>query len=109
MCVVTPVMLLLCILSVAIHVRIGLGRFPKPMVDKYSNAALDFHVRAVHCFGMFTMFAAIPLWLLLLCFRTHRISWEIHLLQAAIYLTGWGLVVGYLYWDPYRFVEWFLD
>lgn len=101
--------LLLCILSLGMHVRLGLGHWPQPMVDKYTTAAFSFHTQAVIGLALFTMYGAGPLWLLLLCFRRVRASARLHLLQAGIYLVGWGLVVGYMAWDPRRFVQWYLD
>lgn len=108
-CVWTPVVLLLCIVSLGMHTRLGLGHWPEPMVDKYTTPAFSFHTQAVIGLGLFTMYAAGPLWLLCLCFRRFRVSARLHVMQAGVYAAGWGLVLAYVAWDPHRFVQWYLD
>jgi hypothetical protein len=90
-------------------VRIALGHWPTPMVENYETPAYRMHEQVLVWVGMFTVFAAVPLWLLTLRFRPFRISPEIHLIQAGVYALGWGLIVLYGAVDPGKFMEWFLD
>ena len=107
--VLSPFVLLIDILVLALHVRLALGHWPKPMAESYSSPAFNLHTELVVCFGMFTAWGAIPLWLLFLCFRRFRFSRRMHLFQAGMFVVGWVCVIGYLVWDPQRFVTWFLD
>lgn len=107
--VITPALLLVGFITLAAHVRIGLGHWPTPMIENYDTAAYWIHDRVLVWVGMFTVFAAIPLWLLTLCFQRFRISLKTHLIQAGVYACGWGLIALYGAVDPGRFMEWFLD
>ena len=104
-----PVVLLLGVLALATHVRIGLGHWPTPMFENYRTPAYRVHEAAVFWIGWFTIFAAIPLWLLLICFRRFRMTLKMHLLQAGIYAAGWLVIAVYVSIDPGQFVYWFLD
>ncbi len=107
--VLSPVVLLLTFITLALHVRLGLGHWPTPMLENYHTSAYQAHEQVLTYFGYFTVFAALPLWLLMLCFRACRISLRTHLLQAAVYAAGWVLIVFYCTIDPGRFVAWFMD
>ena len=105
----SPLLLLFEIISLALHVRMGLGHWPKPMIENYGTAAFDWHALTVIGFGVFTTYAAIPLGLLCLCFRPLRITRRTHLIQAGVFAAGWGVVWAYCAWDPQQFVAWYLD
>jgi hypothetical protein len=107
--VLTRLLLLLIFLTLAAHVSIGLGHWPTPMWENYQTIAYTAHEQFFVWFALFTVYAAIPLWLLALCFRPLRISRRTHLLQAGAYAAGWGFIALYATWDPGRFTEWFLD
>ena len=108
-CVFSPVVLLLSFLSLAAHVRLALGHWPTPMTESFGGSAYDTHERAVTWVGFFAVYFAIPLWLLMLCFRAFRITLKHHLIQLGVYAVGWGLIVLYVVCDPGRFAEWFFD
>jgi hypothetical protein len=105
----SPYLLLLIFLTLAMHVRIGLGHWPEPIFENYHTTACILHEQLVVWVGMFTMFAAAPLWLASLFFRIFRISLKIHLMQAGAYIVGWALIILYTRIDPYKFAEWFFD
>jgi hypothetical protein len=105
----TSALLLLALVSLAVHIRIGLGHWPVPLRDDFTSRAYEAHQRATAWVGVTTIFAAGPIWALLLCFRALRISPKTHWLQAGIYLAGWGLIALYVFWDPLRFWEWLAD
>jgi hypothetical protein len=102
-------LLLFVFLSLAAHVRLGLGHWPTPMLESYNTAAYGRHVQVFVWVALFTVYAAVPLWLVALCFGIFRISLKTHLLQTGIYVAGWVLIALYGEIDPGRFVEWFLD
>lgn len=91
------------------HVRLGLGHWPKPMWEDYQTTLFRVHWHALVALAFFTVYAAIPLWLLLLCPRRFRISLRAHVIQFAAYGLGWMLVFLVLKYDPTTFTAWFLD
>lgn len=105
----TPLVLLSHVLCLAVHFRLGLGHWPVTMHEQYNTAAFDWHRRIVFWFGEFTIYAALPLFLLALCFRPLRISRQTHFVQAGVYLAGCGLVLAFMVWDPLGFIGWLLD
>jgi hypothetical protein len=107
--VCSPLLLLLVFIALAVHVRAGLGHWPAPMLENYDTPAFRVHGQVLGWVGFLTVLAAIPLWLLMLCFRPLRISLKTHLIQAGVYVAGWVLIYLYVAVDPGRFLEWFLD
>ena len=105
----SPLLLLFVFLSLAAHVRLGLGHWPPPMFENYKTTAYSQHEQVFIWVALFTVFAAIPLWLASLCIRVFRISLKTHLIQAGVYALGWALIALYALVDPGRFIEWFLD
>ena len=109
LCVFSPLLLLFTFLTLAVHVRLALGHWPTPMTESFGGSAFRAHERVVIWVGYFTVYVAMPLWLLMLCFRTFRITLKHHLTQFGVYAVGWGLIVLYLICDPGRFADWFFD
>ena len=101
--VLSPVLLLFGFITLAAHVRLALGHWPAPMTENYHTAAYRQHEQVFAWFAMFTVYAAIPLWLAALCFRLFRISRKTHLIQAGAYVAGWLLIALYGCVDPGRF------
>ena len=106
---ISPVMLGFAYVTMGLHIRLGLGHWPKPMTENYQTVAFRIHEGAFVIIMLFTVFAAVPLWGVLLCFRRLRLTWRAHIAQALTYGLGWLviLVAGKL--DPTTFTEWFLD
>ncbi len=96
-------------LGLAIHVRAGLGHWPKPMWEDYRTLGFEVHALALLGIGLFAVYAAVPVWALCVCLPRFRVSARTHLIQAALYLLGWGLVAGFIVLDPYQFVTWLKD
>jgi len=93
----------------ALHIRLWLGHWPKPMLESYHTPLADFHVKSLILCGIFAVYVAGPLWLLLLCFKSLRISLPVHIRQALLFGFGWLLLYTWVRWDPFRFIDWFLD
>jgi hypothetical protein len=104
----TPFVLFFDILSLAVHVRLALGFWPKPNW-RIGGGIYYLHSYAVLWFGLFTAYAALPIWLVCLCFRRFRFGWRIHLLQFSAFIFGCLAVAIYWKWDPNHFVTWYLD
>ena len=102
-------LLLVIFLTLAVHVRVGLGHWPTPVLENYHTMACSLHEQAVIWVAVFTMFFAIPLWLISLLFRIFRISLKTHFIQAGAYVVGWMMLILYACIDPHRFVEWLFD
>jgi hypothetical protein len=79
------------------------------MWEEYRTAGFDLHYLTLLGVGLFALYAAVPLWTLCVCIPRFRLSARTHLVQAALYLLGWGLVAGFITLDPYRFVTWVID
>ena len=109
LCMISPFVLGLAYVTMGLHIRLGLGHWPKPMVENYQTLAFRIHEGAFFVVMLFTVFAAVPLWVVFLCFRRLRLSWRAHAAQALTYGLGWLviLVAGKL--DPTTFTDWFLD
>ena len=107
----TPILLLLVFLTLVLHAWIGLGHLPKPMVEDYQTATFHLHRNAVIWFGCFTIWGALPLWLVLVCTERFRPtwSWKLPVVQALVYAVGWCVIAAYAAWDPGQFVNWYLD
>jgi hypothetical protein len=105
----SPFVLLLLFVALALYVRQALGHWPTPMRENYHPETYRQLDGVVTLFAMFTVYAAIPLWLGALCFRVFRISKRTHLIQAGMYVLGWVLILVYGMVDPGKFVSWYLD
>jgi hypothetical protein len=109
LCVLSPAVFLIAFLSLAAHVRLSLGHWPTPMIESFGGSAYAMLAGVVIWVGFFAVFLAIPLWLMMLCFRACRGTLSLHLIQLGVYAASWGIIALYAHCDPGRFVEWFLD
>jgi hypothetical protein len=108
-CSLSSLALLLLTLGLALHVRVGLGHWPRPMWEDYQTLGFQTHQLALLGVGLFAVYAAVPVWILCVSFRRLRASPRVLLVQAGIYLAGWALVAGLIRLDPYQFVTWLVD
>ena len=106
---VSPFVLGLAYVAMGLHLRLGLGHWPKPMIENYETLAFRIHEIAFYLLLLFTVFAAVLLWLVFLCFRRLRLSWRVHIAQALTYSLGWLVLLVVGKYDPTTFTEWFLD
>jgi hypothetical protein len=108
-CASSPVLLLMIWIAMAIHLRLGLGHWPKPMVEDYKTFAFDVHEMILILVGYFAVFIALPLGLILVCFKRFRGPMSLHIRQAATFVVGWALIVLFARLDPTTFTDWFMD
>ncbi len=109
MCSLSPVVLWLTFVTLALHIRLGLGHWPTPMADNYPTIAFRAHENLLVALGFFSAYAAAPFWLVLLLFKRLRNSWRIRITQVAVYGLGWLLIFLAPRYDPTTFTAWFLD
>lgn len=104
-----PMLLLVAILTLAAHVRLGLGHWPTPMVESYHSPGYLRHEVIVGLIGGFALYVAGPLWAIFVAIPWFRISAKTHLIQLAMYLGGFLLIFLAGKFDPTPFTEWLLD
>jgi len=108
-CSLSPVVLFLAFVTMALHIRLGLGHWPTPMTEDYHTIAFRIHEDTLIGVLLFTVYAAAPLWLVFLCVRRLRLSWRAHITQVVAYVLGWLLILLASKYDPTTFTEWFFD
>jgi hypothetical protein len=79
------------------------------MWEEYRTSAFDIHSIGIIGLWFFAVFVAVPLWTLYICLSRLRLPPRTHMIQAAVYLLGWALVVGFVALDPYEFITWLKD
>src|SRR5262245_53795785 len=109
LCMISPFVLGLTYVTMGLHVRLGLGHWPRPMWENYQTLPYRIHEGAFLIILLFTVFAAIPLWIVFLCIRRLRLSWRSHIAQVVVYGLGWLVILVAGKHDPTPFTEWFLD
>ena len=105
----TPTLLLLLLIGLTLQVRLGVGHWPQPLIEKYNTSAFKRNLVIFAGVAVFTIYAAPALWLVCVCLPLFRLSFKTHMIQAALYVAGWGLIAGYWALDPGRFITWLLD
>jgi hypothetical protein len=105
----SPVALFVVEVTMAAHIRLGLGHWPTPMLESYDTALFRGH--QILFFGMyfFSLLAAVPLWVLCVVLPALRRPVRDRLLQPVIYGLGWGAIFLAGYLDPTTFTTWLLD
>jgi len=105
----SSMVLFLTLVSLGLHVRLGLGHWPKPMGESYRTPAFDQHFYIVEVCALFALFIAPPLWLIFLCSQELRFQRRSFPWQAAFYLFGWIVILAAAVFDPNEFTAWLLD
>ena len=108
-CVLTPLLLLAAAVSLALHVRLGLGHWPEPMREVYGPPAFHIHMMILQGTAICALYSVVPMWALLLCAKPLRLSFRTHTIQLAVYAAVWGLIGLFCALDPWRFVTWLAD
>jgi len=109
-CAALPLVAFLAFLSMALHIRLSMGGWPNDALEiKDMSPGLALHDFFFDVMFLFGGFAAVPLWLILLCFRPLRISARIHVIQAGILFLGLFMLWGGMVNLPPEWVTWFLD
>lgn len=104
-----PLILLGGFLALALHVYVGLGRWPEPMVESYETTVTEALEVFIFCVGVFALYLAGPLWILAHCLRKPREAARIQAIQVAVFCLGWVLVFVIPFVVLKQFTEWFLD
>jgi hypothetical protein len=110
-CTLAPIVLLVIFATLAIHVRLGLGYWPRPAGgDGYETGLFHFHTSAFMLWFLFAFVAAPPIWVasVIVGWREPRML-KIFAFQVAVFLAGWALVYTVAAWNPAGFAEWFFD
>ena len=93
----------------AVHVRIGLGHWPVPVLENYLTSASILHMLVINMTFAFSVYCAGPLWVICLLVPVFRPSSASIHQQLAVTAIGWLLIVGFLTLDPTPFSAWLLD
>jgi hypothetical protein len=106
----SPFVLLLTIIAMAVHIRLGLGHWPTPIYENYQTPASLLHMRFLERTLDFSVYFAGPLWLLcLLVPQLRPSSRQVIKAQVMTAGLGWLLIIGFLTLDPTTFSAWLLD
>lgn len=95
--------------ALAVHVRLGLGHWPKPMWEDYRTVGFEMHQGVLIGVALFALYVAGPLWAVFVCIPRLRQSWGTHWRQLAVYALGWCCVLAFIALDPYHIVTWWRD
>lgn len=109
-CALSPLGALLVYISFAVHLRLGLGHWPMPMVEDYQTPIFQLHQWVLIACLFFAYLVSAPAYLL--CFAIPKLrpaSARIVGLQLALWLTGWLLFYAAGKYDPTPFSAWFAD
>ena len=110
LCALSPAILLLIVLALAVHVRLGLGHWPTPMSESYRTPASLLHMKILEWALDFSVYFAGPLWLICLLVPQFQPSSRRDILsQLAAAALGWVLIVAFFALDPTTFSAWLLD
>ena len=104
-----PLILLVLLVSLATHIRAGLGHWPKPMTEDLHTLAFQWHDKLVGIWLLFSLFGAAPVWCICQFIPSPGVPRQKIGTQVALFIAGWcaTFILGYL--DPTSFTEWFLD
>ena len=109
LCAASPSIVLLLFVTMALHVRLGYGRWPQDAIDNFPALHFQIHEWMFLEAILFSVFAPMPLLGTLIWHRRLGIRLKESALRVAVYLTGCIAAFGILATVPARFVTWFLD
>ncbi len=106
---ISPSLALAVFATAAAQVRLALGHWPMEAVDHSPTVLLSLHQFLCSVACVLGVFAAIPVWLLLLCFRPVRLGFTSQVVQAVVLGVGWLV----FFWGPMvvspKYLSWFFD
>lgn len=108
-CALAPWGFLVLLATTILHLRLGLGRFPEPMIEDYQTPAFRAHAALTHGLGVVAFLGAPALWLLLMAFPRFRAPAGVFARQFAVFVVGWAIFFAFAIGDPARLVTWYLD
>jgi hypothetical protein len=113
LCALSPWFLFLAFTTFGLHLRLSCGEWPGAewKANHYHDSSailLRVHGWILELTIVLAVLAAPPLWLVLLCIRSCRLSWREHCVQAGAGALGWGLCLAAVMLVPARYLAWFL-
>lgn len=109
LCALSPLVVLLLFSTMALHIRLGYGRWPQDAIDDFPALHFQLHEWMFLEAILFSVFAPMPLLGTLIWHRRLGMRLQQSTLLVAVCLTGWIGTFGILAIVPARFVTWFLD
>ena len=109
LCVLLPWIFLGTLAAAMVHLRLGLGHWPKPMIEDYTAMPFRIHIFATQWLGLSSAVVAPPAWAFLVCFRSMRLGFRIHRIQGIVFLSAWAVFALFVWADPWRLVTWAID
>ena len=106
LCGLSSWLLLLLWIAMAVNCRLGLGHWPKPMIENYRSGAYELLELAAILWGYFTLFLAGPLVLITFVIG---FSDKSNRYRAILYTVGWACLLCVMWLDPTSFTEWWID
>lgn len=107
LCSLSHLISLLLFVTLAVHLRMGLGHWPQPMIENYSTPLFNIHAMVVALVAGLTLILSLFVWWALTIWADT--SRRDSLLQLGIYFCGWLLLILAAYSDPTTFTSWLLD
>jgi len=109
LCALSPAVLLLVSITMALHIRLGFGFWPDQSLDSFP--AFDFRVHDWLFIAsvLFAGFAPIHLLVTLIHYRELGFTLRQFALQALVWIVGWVVFFAVVSTVPARFVTWFTD
>jgi|GEM_PF-5790681 len=104
-----PLVLLGLLISLAIHIRVGLGHWPKPMTEDLPTVAFQWHDNLVGIWFIFSLFGAAPVWCICQFIPSPGAPRQKIDKQAVLFIAGWCAIFMLGRFDPTSFTEWLLD
>src|SRR5262245_22524890 len=108
-CSAVPWLVLSVLVSVALHLRFGLGHWPRPCWDQYHSTAFAVHFSSFALLMMFSTVFSVPMFICFFVDGSSRFRLRGHLVQPLIYVLGWIAFILFCVYDPTRFVFWLWD
>ena len=105
----SPFLIFVVFGAMAMHVRLSLGHWPKPMIEDFSSPYMPIFGRCIGLAMTISTEYAIAIWLLIVSIKPLRISWRAHISQVIFYLNSWFLTLLCCIFLPGDFISWYFD
>jgi hypothetical protein len=109
MCALSPAVLLLVSITMALHIRLGFGHWPDQAVLSFPAFHFRVHDWLFIAAMLSAVFALIHLLVTLVHHRQLGVGLRQVAAQALVYVAGWVAFFVVASIIPARFVSWFLD
>lgn len=113
LCAFAPWLLLVTFITFGLHLRLVGGAWPdgewKSLHFTFQeHLRLRLHQLVLEAALLFAGGAALPLWLVFLCFRSFRLSAREHGMQVLTAVLGWCALFAAVMLAPSKYLAWFL-